>query len=104
MRSLRASLLDEPLPRIMAIAEAWDVALEAASPTEMADALAAAMRENDIDGTPAALRVRAELPADAAAALNELLEANGKMPSAAFERRFGEIRLMGPARIERERA
>ncbi|MBX7214059.1 MAG: helicase-associated domain-containing protein [Thermoflexales bacterium] len=103
MRSLRASLLDEPLPRIMAIAEAWDVALEAASLTEMADALAAAMRENDIDGTPAALRVRAELPADAAAALNELLEANGKMPSAAFERRFGEIRLMGPARIERER-
>jgi hypothetical protein len=103
MRTLRASLLDEPPQRVMAIAEAWDIPLEAASPAEMAEALSSAMRNSDIDGAPAALRVRDGLPADALAALNQLLASNGRLPSAAFERRFGEIRPMGPGRLERER-
>lgn len=103
MRTLRASLLDEPPQRVMAIAEAWDIPLEAASPAEMAEALSSAMRDSDIDGAPAAQRVRDGLPADALAALNQLLASNGRLPSAAFERRFGEIRPMGPGRLERER-
>ena len=103
VRTLRASLLDEPPQRVMAIAEAWDIPLEAASPGEMAEALSTAMRDSDIDGAPAALRVRDGLPADALAALNQLLAANGRLPAAAFERRFGEIRPMGPGRLERER-
>lgn len=103
MRTLRASLLDEPPQRVMAIAEAWDIPLEAASPAEMAEALSTAMRESDIDGAPAALRVRDGLPADALAALNQLLASSGRLPAAAFERRFGEIRPMGPGRLERER-
>ncbi len=103
MHTLRASLLDEPPQRVMAIAEAWDIPLEAASPAEMAEALSSAMRNSDIDGAPAAQRVRDRLPADALAALNPLLASNGRLPSAAFERRFGEIRPMGPGRLERER-
>ena len=103
MRTLRASLLDEPPQRVMAIAEAWDIPLEAASPAEMAEALSTAMRDSDIDGAPAALRVRDGLPADALAALNQLLVSNGRLPAAAFERRFGEIRPMGPGRLDRER-
>ncbi|MEO6061708.1 MAG: hypothetical protein ABIQ99_07205, partial [Thermoflexales bacterium] len=103
VRTLRASLLDEPPQRVMAIAEAWDIPLEAASPAEMAEALSTAMRDSDIDGAPAALRVRDGLPADAQAALNQLLASNGRLPSASFERRFGEIRPMGPGRLERER-
>ncbi len=103
MRTLRASLIDEPPQRVMAIAEAWDIPLEAASPAEMAEALSTAMRDSDIDGAPAALRVRDGLPADALAALNQLIASNGRLPSAAFERRFGEIRPMGPGRLERER-
>lgn len=87
----------------MAIAEAWDVALEAASPAQMAEALSVAMRESDIGGAPAARRIRDALPDDARAALDQLLASNGRMPSGAFERRFGEVRPMGPGRLERER-
>jgi len=40
MRLLKSCLLDEPLPRLSAIADAWDIALEVASTQEMAEALA----------------------------------------------------------------
>ncbi len=48
-------------------------------------------------------RQRHSLPEDARAALEAVLNAGGKMPLAAFERRFGNIRPMGPGKLERER-
>jgi len=84
MRTLRASLLDEPPQRVMAIAEAWDIPLEAASPAEMAEALSTAMRDSDIDGAPAALRVRDGLPADALAAPPQPLPPHGRLPTPGF--------------------
>ncbi len=44
----------------------------------------------------------ASLPPEAQEALRALLKAGGRLPLAAFSRRFGEIRNMGPARRERE--
>lgn len=98
MRDLRKCLLDEPLTRLMAMADAWNIAIEVASPREAAELLAAHML------LPAeAARACADLPAPARDALAALAAARGRMPSAAFERRAGAIRPMGPGRLERER-
>ena len=98
MRQLRACLLDEPLPRLIAMADLWDASLEVSSAREVAEALAAHMLQPDV-----AAQVRQELPQEAAAALDALLKSKGKIPTAAFERRFGAIRPMGPGKLERER-
>ena len=98
MRTLRACLNDEPLPRLMAMADLWDVALDASSAREVAEALSGHMLQSDV-----AQRVRDELPVDAQEGLNTLLKSNGRMPTATFERRFGALRPMGPGKLERER-
>src|SRR5512134_50967 len=98
MRRLKSCLIDEPLPRLTAIADTWDIGLEAASVAEMAEALAKHMLDPD-----AAARGREALPVGARKALDALVSANGRMPAAAFERRYGTLRPMGPGRIERER-
>lgn len=98
MRTLRACLLDEPLPRLMAMADLWDAPLEATSQKDVAEALAAhILVESNL------LREHDSLPDEARAALDTLLGAGGKMPLASFERRAGAIRPMGPGKLERER-
>jgi len=98
VRNLRACLNDEPLPRLMAMADLWDVALDASSAREVAEALSGHMLQPDV-----AQRVRDELPADAQEGLTTLIKSGGRMPTAAFERRFGAVRPMGPGKLERER-
>ncbi|HEY3341573.1 MAG TPA: hypothetical protein VGK81_06125, partial [Anaerolineae bacterium] len=98
MRTLKSCLLDEPLPRLTAIADTWDISLEAASVSEMAEALATHMLTPD-----AAIGGREALPVGARKALDALIAGNGRIPAAVFERRFGTLRPMGPGRLERER-
>ena len=98
MRMLRACLNDEPLPRLMAMADLWDVALDASSAREVAEALAGHMLQAEV-----MQQARSELPAEAQDALGVLLKSNGRMPSATFERRFGAVRPMGPGKLERKR-
>ncbi len=98
MRLLKSCLLDEPLPRLLAIADAWDITPEVASTREMAEALAGQMLTRE--AVDAAIRA---LAPEAQAGLGALVLANGRMPAAAFERRFGAVRPMGPGRLERER-
>jgi len=98
MRQLRACLLDEPFSRLMAMADLWDASLEVSSAREVAEALAVHMLQPDVAG-----QVHHELPQEASAALEALLKSKGKIPTAAFERRFGAIRPMGPGKLERER-
>lgn len=98
MRSLRACLLDEPLPRLMAMADLWDAPIEATSAHDVAGTLALYMLQRE-----RLAAARASLPPDARSALDALVAARGRMPAAAFERRFGGIRPMGPGRLERER-
>ncbi len=47
--------------------------------------------------------VLSTLPDEALQAINDLLRAGGRMPWAAFTRRYGELRDMGPGRRDRER-
>jgi hypothetical protein len=98
MRTLKACLADEPLPRLTAIADSWDIGTEAASVDELAEALAKYILE---PGTAA--HGRDALPVGARKALDTLVAASGHVPSAVFERRFGTLRPMGPGRLERER-
>lgn len=98
MRTLRACLTDEPLPRVIAMGDLWDAPVSATTPREVIDSLAAHMlvERHTLDA-------KASLPEEARAALEAVLNAGGKMPLAAFERRFGNIRPMGPGKLERER-
>ncbi|MCL5995660.1 MAG: helicase-associated domain-containing protein [Chloroflexi bacterium] len=86
------------MPRLTAIADTWDIGLEAASAGEMAEALAKHMLVEDAAG-----QGREVLPIGARKALDALVAANGRMPAAVFERRYGTLRPMGPGRLERER-
>lgn len=98
MRLLRAALHDEPVVRLLPVADAWDAEVEAASSRDLSDLLAAHML------APGHLAAAVEaLPAHAREAFDALLRASGRMPLAAFERRFGALRPMGPGRLERER-
>ena len=98
MRTLRSALSDEPLARLMAIADAWDATITATSRADVAVALSVHMLQPDaVSGAIDAL------PDAAREALQAIARAGGRMPAATAERRFGVIRPMGPGRLERER-
>jgi hypothetical protein len=98
MRTLHQCLLDANLIRLRAIARFWDVELTANRQRDAAAQLAEAM------ATPEAIAdARDALPDDQRQALEALLAAGGRMPLRVFARQWGEIRTMGPGRMERER-
>ena len=98
MRSLRSALLDEALPRLVAIAEAWEVSLDHATSQDLVQAILAQLVDPVIMAA-----VWHQLPSDSQRAWATLAKGDGRMPFAAFERQFGVLRPMGPARLERER-
>lgn len=81
-----------------AISQAWRLDWPEADYQPQAEELAAAMLTS---GRLA--EVVASLPTPAAQALRRLLDARGALPAPTFERRFGEARLLGEARLARER-
>lgn len=98
MRTLQQCLLDADLIRLQAIARFWDVELTASRQRDAALQLAEAI------AAPAAIAAAWEaLPDDQRRALEALLAAGGQMPLKVFARDWGEIRAMGPARMDRER-
>jgi hypothetical protein len=98
MPRLRQSLLDTYLVRLLAIARFWEIPLTTSRQREAALELAEAMAD------PQAIqRARARLPDDQRQALQQLLASDGHTPRLVFARDWGEIRAMGPARMERER-
>lgn len=98
MRTLRQCLFDCDLAMLRVIAEYWGVELSTNRHDDAVDALTGRMSD------PAAQRdVWASLPGAERQALAAILDAGGALPAGAFERRWGEIRPMGPGRLERER-
>ena len=98
MRSLPQCLLDVNLVRLRAIAHFWDVELTTNRQREVASQLAEAMVRPE-----AVADAWDVLPDDQRQALGMLLAAGGRMPFRIFTREWGEIRTMGPGRMERER-
>lgn len=97
MRTLLVSLSEHPLTMLRGLAELRGVELASNARDEAAMQLAAALGEE----TATAAAVQAVSPR-AQAAWSALRQAGGRMKSAAFAREHGEIRAVGPGRLERE--
>jgi hypothetical protein len=97
LRTLYQTLLDSDLARLQVIAQQWDIPIIAERKSDVAAELADAMVH-----TEAVEHILAGLDADARAALDDLLRRGGALPWAIFTRRWGELRAVGPGRLERE--
>jgi hypothetical protein len=97
MRTLADSLSEHPLVLLRGIAEIRQVQLASNARDDVAAQLAAAL--SDESATAAGL---ADASDEARAAFAALQRAGGKLKIAVFARRFGEIRPVGPGRLERE--
>jgi hypothetical protein len=98
MRPLHQCLLDTDVIRLQAIARFWDVELTTSRQRDVATLLAEAM------ATPEAVANAWDaLPDDQQQALETLLTSGGRMALRVFARQWGEIRTMGPGKLERER-
>ncbi len=85
------------MARLRAVARFWDIDLPAGRRREVAARLAGEM------SAPQVIAEAVEaLPDDQRRVLDALLVAGGRMPRRIFTRRWGEIRPMGPGRMERE--
>ena len=97
MRSLQQCLLDTNLTRLRVIARFWDVEVTMNRQRDVATHLAEVM------ATPQAIASAYDaLPDQQRQPLEALLAAGGRMPTRVFARQWGEIRPMGPGRMERE--
>lgn len=96
MRTLYQSLLDADPVRLSAIARSWDTELTSDSRQKAASELATVM-----DAPDAASTVWEALPGDQRQALVALLASGGRMPMRVLIREWGDIRAMGPGRMER---
>jgi len=79
------------------VARLWGIELTTSNKDTVIKELAAALLNPRL-----VTEVVDSLPADALSALEMLAKAGGKLPWAAFTRRFGEIRAAGPGRRDRE--
>ncbi|MCD6285439.1 MAG: hypothetical protein J7M39_05955 [Anaerolineae bacterium] len=97
LRTLYQTLLDSDQARLRVIARQWDIELSTTRKTDMAAELMAAMASGD-----AVAQMLDQLKPDQRAALDDLLRHGGALPWAVFVRRAGEVRAIGPGRVERE--
>jgi len=95
--TLGQCLIDTGLARLRIIARMWALEVTATRQVETAMELARALADPSH-----AARVWEGLRGEERSALAALLNAGGFMPAAAFSRRFGQIRPIGPGRLERE--
>lgn len=96
MRTLENALVDHELITLRVIGEWWELDLTGADKTACVKALAQTLQELDLS-----LEL-SYLPPEDGAALRDLVAAGGKMPVGTFSRQHGEVRQMGPAKMERE--
>jgi hypothetical protein len=97
MDDLRRFLVDYDLAMLRALARNRGIALITNVHTEAVEQLALALRD------PVSVRTAlARLSPEARRALDTLLAAGGRMRAPQFARAFGQVRPMGPGRLERE--
>ena len=96
MRNLEQALFDHELMTLRVIAEWWELDLTGLEKGEAIDLLAQTLAGLDME------QEMQFLPPEEAAALQELIAQGGRAPVATFNRVHGEVRLMGPGRMERE--
>jgi hypothetical protein len=98
MRTLRPLLIDTEPALLRVIAARWDIAVEAsARPRDIAGAITAWLSD------PAhAVSIVGRLTPAEREALRALIANGGSMGASGFAQRFGSIRPVGPARLERD--
>ncbi len=96
MRSLEQALLDHELVILRVIGEWLGLDLMGKDKPRAVAELAGELAQVDL------VREMEYLEPEEAAALTDLVRQGGRAPVAAFERAHGEVRLMGPGRMERE--
>ncbi|MFC2030967.1 helicase-associated domain-containing protein [Chloroflexota bacterium] len=97
MHSSQRFLVDYDMAMLRAVAENRDVELTTNRQTEAADQLAVALLE------PLSVRVAlARLSSKGREALDAILARGGRMRAPQFSRSFGQVRAIGPGRLERE--
>jgi hypothetical protein len=97
MRDLRRFLVDYDMAMLRALAQSRGAMLVTNVQTEAVDQLVPALLE------PLSVRTAlARLSPEARQALERLLAAGGRLPALQFGRSFGQIRPVGPGRLERE--
>ncbi len=96
MHSLTQALQEHELIVLRVIGEWWDLDLTGSGKAACVKELTAALAELNFPEEVS------YLPPEEAAGVQALVQAGGQMPVAAFARDFGDVRLMGPGRLERE--
>lgn len=96
MRSLNTALSDHELVTLRVIGEWWDVDLTGADKSRSIKEVAAALSSLELE------MELAYLAPEEGDALRALVAAGGRIPVGSFTRNYGEVRQMGPGRLERE--
>ncbi len=96
MRSLEQALQDHELIVLRVIGEWWEMDLTGLDKVACVKTLAQSLAQLDM------LQELLYLSPEEASALQDLIQAGGQVPVATFSRAHGEVRLMGPGRLERE--
>jgi hypothetical protein len=96
MRDLDSALEDHDLITLRVIGDWWELDLIGADKQACLQALSKRLRQIDLT-----LELN-YLPPEEAAALQAVIRAGGRIAVGAFARQFGDVRQMGPGRLERE--
>ena len=96
MRTLESALSEHELITLRVIGEWWELDLRGADKTACIKALAETLTTLDFG-----LEMQ-YLPPEEASALRALVDAGGRQAVGTFTRQHGEVRQMGPGRLERE--
>jgi hypothetical protein len=96
MRALAQALQDHELIVLRVIGEWWELDLTGMDKAAAVKALAERLAQVDLQ------QESLYLPPEEAEALGDLVAQGGRLPVAAFSRAHGEVRQMGPGRLERE--
>ncbi|MGZ6316984.1 MAG: hypothetical protein ACXWNQ_06965, partial [Anaerolineales bacterium] len=98
MPDLLQSLQNHDIGFLRIVAGLWGVDLESKNLDDATSELAASLLDPDL-----ALELVTSLNSEARSAVEALAEQDGRMPWAAFARRFGQVREMGAAKRDREK-
>ena len=96
MRNLEQALQDHELIVLRVLGEWWELDLTGADKVACVSALAEVLARLDMSQ-----EINFVSPEETAA-LKDLIAVGGRMPVAAFSRKHGEVRMMGPGKLERE--
>ncbi len=96
MRSLEQALIDHELLTLRVIGEWWELDLTGTAKNGAVEALAETLVKVDMQ------QEMIFLPPEEEAAMRDLAAQGGRAPVAVFSRTHGDVRMMGPGRMERE--